>query len=139
MIEVYLNFNGLAAEAAHHYAAAFQGEVSYLATFGEAPDKPADWPPEAEKLVMHANVKTYAGEIMLSDDMPGSKLSFGEGMWACVSHEDLDKLRFTFDALSQGGEVVSPMQETFFSPLYGMVRDKFGVGWMIMSSEGMLP
>ena len=45
------------------------------------------------------------------------------------STAEADKL---FAALSDGGQVRQPLIETFFSPRFGMLADKFGVGWMIM-------
>jgi PhnB protein len=37
-----------------------------------------------------------------------------------------------FGALSDGGQVHQPLIKTFFSPKFGMLADKFGVGWMVM-------
>jgi PhnB protein len=37
-----------------------------------------------------------------------------------------------FNALSEGGQVQMPPMKTFFSPKFGMVVDKFGVGWMVL-------
>ncbi len=39
-------------------------------------------------------------------------------------------------ALSQGGQVQQPLMKTFFSPKFGMVQDKFGVGWMVLVNQG---
>ena len=36
-----------------------------------------------------------------------------------------------FDALQDGGSIQMPMQKTFWSPLFGMCTDKFGVAWMV--------
>lgn len=40
--------------------------------------------------------------------------------------------RKAFDALAAGGKVEMPMTPTFWSPCYGMLTDKFGLGWMVM-------
>jgi PhnB protein len=45
------------------------------------------------------------------------------------SEADADKL---FAGLADGGQVQMPMGKTFFSPRFGMVADKFGVGWMVL-------
>ena len=37
-----------------------------------------------------------------------------------------------FNALSEGGQVRMPLDKTFWSPRFGMVQDKFGVGWMVV-------
>ena len=38
-----------------------------------------------------------------------------------------------FNALAQGGQVQMPLTETFFAKSFGMVADKFGVGWMVIA------
>jgi uncharacterized glyoxalase superfamily protein PhnB len=36
-----------------------------------------------------------------------------------------------FAALSDGGQVQIPLAETFFSPCFGIVADRFGVMWTV--------
>ena len=136
MIEVYLSLNGNAAEAAAYYTQVFDAPEPYIMRFSDMPaaDQEA-MPPGSEGLVMYANVKTYAGDIMMSDMMPGTSVTPNEGVWITFSHHDLDRLRLCFDRLAKDGEVVMPLEATFFSPLYGQLKDKFGFYWMIMSSE----
>jgi PhnB protein len=38
-----------------------------------------------------------------------------------------------FNALAEGGQVRMPLQKTFFAAKFGMLADKFGVGWMVLS------
>ncbi|MGI6235083.1 MAG: VOC family protein [Christensenellales bacterium] len=136
MIEVYLSFNGNAAEAAAFYQQVFDAPEPYIMRFSDMPrEEQEQTPPGAEDLVMYANVKTYAGDIMMSDMMPGTSVTPNEGVWITFSHEDLGRLRRHFDALAKDGEVIMPLEQTFFSKLYGQVKDKFGFYWMIMSPE----
>jgi PhnB protein len=37
-----------------------------------------------------------------------------------------------FAHLSDGGQVQMTLAQTFFSPRFGMVADRFGVSWMII-------
>lgn len=90
-----------------------------------------DW----KNLVIHANVKTFAGDIMLSDNPPDQVSAPSAALNICLSHTDLERLRRVFERLAKDGEVIMPLEPTFFSPLFGQVRDKFGFYWMIMSSE----
>ncbi len=137
MITIYLSLNGNSKEAAAYYAKVFGGEVAMQMTFDQVPEEEkVDMPENVEDLVMYANVKTFAGDIMLSDMMPGTEVTPNEGVWLCVSHDDHARLEEVFNTLAEEGEVVMPMEETFFSPLYGQVKDKYGFYWMIMSSEG---
>lgn len=137
MIGLYLNFGGNAREAAQYYAEAFGGEVTAMMNFDEMPGDDQKEMKGMEPLVIHANVSTFAGQIMMSDTMPGEDPIPSSALWISVSHEDLQKVRDTFDALAKEGEVIMPLGETFFNPLYGQLRDKYGFYWMFMSSEGM--
>ena len=38
-----------------------------------------------------------------------------------------------FKALSDGGKVQQPLIETFFAERFGMLADKFGIGWMVVA------
>jgi len=37
--------------------------------------------------------------------------------------------------LADGGKVQTPLGETFFARWFGMVADRFGVGWMIIAEK----
>ncbi len=40
-----------------------------------------------------------------------------------------------FEALAEGGEVLMPVQKTFWSPCYGMLKDRFGMPWEVNCAE----
>ena len=42
--------------------------------------------------------------------------------------------RSAFDALTEGGKVEMPLAKTFYSPSFGMVTDRFGVMWMVLTA-----
>ena len=136
MIEVYLNLNGNADEAADYYARVFEAPEPYVMRYAQMPrGEQGKMTDEWQNLVIHANVKTFAGDIMLSDNPPDQESAPSAALNICVSHTDLERLRRVFDRLAADGEITMPMESTFFSPLYGQVRDRFGFYWMIMSSE----
>ena len=133
MIEVYLNFNGQAEEAARFYAQAFGAPEPYLMRFSDMPrEDQQQAPPGMEQLLMHGNVKTFAGDIMLSDNIPGQETQPNAAYWITVSHPDEARLRQAFSALTEGGQVLTPLEPTFFSPLYGQLKDRYGFHWMLM-------
>lgn len=138
MIEVYLNFNGQAREAANYYAGVFGAPAPYIMAMGEMPkESPEDeLPAGSDNLVAYANVKTFAGDLMLSDDFPGGPQLVPNGaFWIPLSHEDRARLRQVFDALARDGQVLMPLAPTFFNPLYGQVKDRYGFHWMVMVTE----
>ncbi len=135
----YLNFDGNCAEAFAFYARTFGGTIVYQGTFGEMPPMP-DMPPlseEAKKRIMHAQLQIKSGLLMGSDALPGNDEACGggyqppQGMWVSVQAEDVAQGQKFFDALAQGGEVVMPYAETFWSKGFGMVKDRFGIPWMV--------
>lgn len=133
MIEVYLNFPGNAAEAAAFYSKAFSAEAPSLMMYSQMPPGLGEGvPAEMSQWVMHGNIKTFAGDIMLSDDRPSEGLAPSKANWILVSNADHARMKNTFHALSEGGEVLMPLEPTFFSPLYGQLKDKFGFFWMFV-------
>jgi PhnB protein len=70
---------------------------------------------------------------MLSDTFPGQPHTSGNQVTICITTDDAEKSRQMYNALMQEGQVTMPLQETFFSPAYGSVVDKFGVNFQIFT------
>jgi len=125
----YLNFNGQCEEAFGFYAKTFGGEIAMLSRWA---DMPGGCPPGMEKRVMHANLKLGSASL-LGSDSPPDRYSKPAGMGVALSLDGPAKAEAVFAALSQGGSVTMPMQQTFFAPRFGMVTDRFGIPWMVLS------
>jgi len=131
-IEPYLFFEGRAEEAIEFYKKTVGAQVQMMMRFKECPD-PAGCPPGpgmGDK-IMHATVQIGSTAVMLSDGRCESKPTF-EGFALSISAADPAETGKLFKALSDGGQVVMPMAKTFFSPAFGMLKDKFGVMWMVI-------
>jgi PhnB protein len=134
----YLNFDGNCAEAFAFYAKLFGGTIDYQGTFGEMPSS-QDMPPipeSAKDRIMHVHLKIREQSLMGSDSMPGADASCGgyqapQGLWVSIHAADVAEGRRVFDALAQGGQIVMPFGATFWSPGFGMTRDRFGTPWMV--------
>ena len=138
MIEVYLNFPGNAREALTYYAEVFGAPAPYVMSFADMPEEDrAGAPAGMENMVIYGNLKTFAGDIMMSDDMPDRSAAPTNASWIAVTHTDDAAIRRVFEALAKDGEVLMPLEATFFSPLYGQVKDKFGHHWMLMLPSPM--
>lgn len=129
-VEPYLFFEGRCEEALDFYRRALGAEVTTLMRFKESPD-PNMCLPGAEDKVMHATVRIGGTNIMASDGMNSGNLAF-QGFSLSLSLTDKAEAERLFTALSDGGQVQMPLAETFYSPLFGMVADRFGVLWMII-------
>jgi PhnB protein len=124
--------NGNAKEAIEFYEKALDAQVLFSQTFGEMPENPDfPLPEEAKGLISHAMVKVGETDLMFSDNFPGQDSQIGDQVTICLSTEDIEKSEQIFEALKQSGQVKMPLEETFFSPAYGIVTDKFGVTFQI--------
>ncbi|PLT28484.1 VOC family protein [Peribacillus deserti] len=128
----YLVMNGNAAEALKFYEQALDAQILFSQTFGEMPENPEyPLPEDAKGRISHATIKVGDSEMMFSDTFPGQPYQLGNQITVCISTDDVEKATKMFDALQQGGKVNMPLQETFFSPAYGNVTDKFGITFQV--------
>jgi len=131
-IEPYLFFNGRCEEALRFYERAFGARVEGISHFRDNPNPMPEGmlPPGWADKVMHASFLIGGARVMVSDGRSAEPPRF-EGFALSVVIEPEAEARRVFDALADGGRIDMPMQPTFYSPWFGMVRDRFGVQWMI--------
>jgi PhnB protein len=128
----YLIMNGNAKEAIQFYEKALDAKVLFSQTFGEMPENPEfPLPADAKDRVAHATLQVGEAELMLSDTFPGNPFQSGNQVTICISTNDVEKSKKIYESLQQDGQVNMPLQETHFSPAYGIVTDKFGVVFQI--------
>jgi PhnB protein len=128
-LQPYLFFDGKCEEALDFYKQTLGAEPKMLMRFKNAPDQ-SMITAGAEEKVMHAQVQIGDTTVLMSDGRCLGKPNF-QGFALTInakSEAEADKL---FGALSEGGQVTMPLAKTFFSPRFGMLTDKFGVGWMV--------
>jgi PhnB protein len=131
-IQPYLFFDGRCDEAMAFYREALGAEVTMLMRFKESPD-PASCAPGMGEKVMHLSFRVGDTTILASDGRCEGKPSF-QGFALAVTVPDVARAEQAFAALADGGQVQMPMTQTFFSPRFGMVADRFGVSWMILTA-----
>lgn len=134
----YLNFDGTCAEAFAFYAKLFGGNIVYQGTFGEMPPQPGmpPLPESAKQRIMHVHLQVKDQSLMGSDSMPGADATCGgyqqpQGLWISIQAADPAEGQRYFDGLAEGGQTVMPFAKTFWSPGFGMVKDRFGTPWMV--------
>ena len=131
-IQPYLFFNGRCEEAIDFYRNALGAEVEMMMRFKESPDPlpPGLIAPGFENKVMHASVRIGGAVMMASDGMAAGETNF-KGFSLSIDAPDAAGVDRLFNALAEGGSVTMPLGKTFWSPRFGMVSDRFGVGWMV--------
>ena len=132
-LELFFNFDGNCREAVAFYAKVFKSEVKNLMTFGQAPPDPNFPLQEADRdKLMYADVKIGGVTVMFMDMPSGFPLVAGNNINPTISMDSKEEVERIFNELKDGGEVSMELQQTFFSELYGMVKDKFGIIWQIL-------
>ena len=131
-VQPYLFFDGRCAEAAEFYKGAIGAEVEMLMHFRDSPD-PESCPAGAEDKVMHMSLRIGDSVVMASDGRCTGQPSFHGFALALTAADDAEAAR-KFAALAEGGEVQMPLAKTFFASSFGMVADRFGVPWMIVTA-----
>ncbi|MOA49624.1 hypothetical protein D3C78_1725240 [compost metagenome] len=84
---------------------------------------------------MHAAIEIDGTTIMFSDTFPGQPFTYGDQLSIAIVTNDMERLKSIYHALADGGQVIMELQKTFWSPLYGMVKDKFGIQWQLNGEE----
>ncbi len=130
-VNPYLFFDGKCEEALEFYKSTAGAKVTALMRFKEAPDQ-TNMNPESKDKVMHAEFTVGETKILASDGYCHGAPKF-EGFSLtiqCANDAEAAKL---YGALGDGGKVVMPLGKTFFASSFGMITDKFGVGWMVIA------
>ena len=131
-IQPYLFFGGRCEEALEFYRTALGAQVDMMMRYSDSPDPmpPGRLAPGFENKVMHATFHIGGSTLMASDGCEEGDGSFhGFSLSLCLPTEA--EAQKAFAALSEGGEVNMPLSKTFWSPCFGMVQDRFGLGWMV--------
>lgn len=131
-IQPYLFFQGRCDEAIEFYKQALDAQVDMIKRYEESPEPPPPGmlPPGSEKKVMHSSFRIGGAVVMASDGECSGEPGFG-GFRLSITVPDAATADRFFDALAEGGTVQMPMGKTFWTERFGMVTDRFGVGWMI--------
>lgn len=129
-VSPYLLFNGNCAEAFRFYEKTLGGTLTALQTYGESPAR-EHVSPDHYDAVIHACLDLDGMLLMASDNAQGYEKA--QGFAVSLGVKSTAEGRRIFDALAEGGEVTMPFGETFWSPGFGMVTDRFGTPWMVNS------
>jgi PhnB protein len=135
VVQPYLYFGGRCEEAIEFYKTALGAQVDMMMRFSESPDPNMCAPGTGDK-IMHASLRVGESVVMLSDGSCDGLPTFA-GISLSLLTKDVAEAEKHFNALSDGGQVQMPLTETFFSPRFGMVADKFGVSWLVLVEQKM--
>jgi PhnB protein len=133
-ITPYLFFEGRCEEALEFYKKAIGVTPGMTMRYGDSPEPPQEGMTIDKNKIMHAEFKLGDSTIFCSDGFAHGQPKF-EGFSLAIAAESKNEAEAKFNALAEGGEVVQPLIETFFAHSFGMLKDKFGVQWMLNVSK----
>ena len=137
----YLGFDGHCTEAMRFYAAALGGKIEMTLTFGQSP-MAEQFPAEHRHRVMHSVLSLPGnGQLFAADRPPGTECSGpvgSNGIGLALEFDQVAAGEAAFKALSEGGNISMPMAPSFWVERFGMLTDRYGVGWMVNAGPSKL-
>lgn len=127
-LSAHVWYAGRCREAFSFYAQLFGGELMMLA-YRDTP-MAKGLPPEWGDKIVHATL-SFDGFALAGSDVQPDDYRSPQGFSVLVDVEGVENARRIFTALGEGGSVGMPMQETFWSPAFGVLIDRFGIPWEI--------
>ena len=132
-ISPHLCFDGQCAEAFRHYHHVLGGRIATMLTYGESP-LAAQTPPEYHNRIVHATLELDGVELT-GVDVPPREYRRPQGFFVTLTAADEADAQRCFLSLSDGGTVLMPYQETFWSAGFGVLIDRFGIPWEINCAQ----
>ena len=131
--QIYLSFNGNCEAAFRFYEerlGAIRGPIFHYANSPMAVGHPEGW----ETKIMHASI-TLGGITIMGADLPLGGFEQPQGFQIFLEADDPAETERLFNALAENASVRMPLQETFWSALFGSLIDQFGIPWTISCSQ----
>jgi PhnB protein len=133
-INPYINFAGNTEEAFNFYKSVFGGEFAMLQRFENSPGCDEMTLAESDKdKIMHVALPIGNNVLMATDTLEsmGQKLEEGNNFSLSVSANSKEEADQIFNGLAEGGNVEMPLADAFWGAYFGMLKDKFGIRWMV--------
>ena len=135
-MHAYVNFPGTCKDALQFYEKHLDGKIVMMSTFDQVPNQ-QNIPPGLERSgVLHARIE-LGDTILMASDGPKERVQPMRSAYLSLSLDSDAEAERIYNALSDGGEVFMPMEETFFASRFAQFRDKFGINWMLIHEKPM--
>lgn len=134
-MNTYVNFRGNCAEAFRYYEKHLGAKIGMMMTHAQSLEQ-SRVSPDWKDNVLHARIAIGDNELMAAV-IPNAEPM--RSAYLTLRMDNDMEAETVFSALCEGGQVLMPMQETFFASRFGRVRDRFGINWMIVRERPMPP
>jgi PhnB protein len=131
-LHTYLNFPGTCAEAFRFYEQNLGARITTLMTHAELPpDSPRNpgMPPDWDRAVLHARLELGETALLGADIPEAQPMRSAYLTLLLTSNEEAERV---YNVLRDSGEVFMPLEETFFAHRFAMLRDRYGINWMLL-------
>jgi PhnB protein len=128
-ISPHLCFDGRCREAMLFYQQVLGGTIETMLTYGETP-MAAGTAPRWRDRIIHATLRLDDLELT-GVDLPPGEYEHPQGFFVTLSVTGIARARAIYDALCANGSIRVPFQETFWSPGFGVLIDRFDIPWEI--------
>ena len=125
----HLNFRGDARAALEFYQSVFGGEIIAV-TYADAHN--VQDPSETDQL-MWGQVQGDNGIHLMAYDVP-VRMPYEQGVnsvFVSVRGQDAEEITTYWKGLTEGATIAYDLAPAGWSPLYGMLKDRFGVVWVL--------
>jgi len=129
----YLAFDRRCRDAFEFYEKTLGGKIAFVQTYGDSP-MASNMPPETHGRVMHVTLQV-GDQVLQGADAPPGQFTKPAGFCVATHFDDVAEAERVFNALSQGGTVQMPFQQTFWAKGFGMVIDQFGTPWIVNAGQ----
>ena len=134
-INPYLHFLGTSEEVFNFYKSVFGGEFAMVQRYGEMPGcDEMNLAEEDKNKIMHIALPISDGHVLMATDAVGEYAKdavFGNNISLSVGADSKEEAEKIFNGLSDGAEITMPLGDTFWGAYFGMLKDKFGMTWMV--------
>ena len=128
-----LTFNGQCEAAFKFYEQCLGGKIVTMLTYRNSPmaeQVSSEW---LDK-ILHTTL-TVDDTVLMGCDTPPEHFQEAKGISVVIGIAEPANAERIFHALAEGGIVQMPIQQTFWAVRFGMLRDRFGIPWMINSEQ----
>jgi len=134
-LNTYLTFDGNCQEAFDFYKDVFGNELLMMSYFKDMPEDPNCQISDSDKnKVMHVSLPISDTCTLMGSDTiaeQSKELVQGNNFSISINADSKSDADCLFIALSKNGNVIMPMDDTFWNSYFGMLTDQFGIQWMV--------
>lgn len=130
-LTTFLNFGGNCEQALRFYEQHLGGTIIMMMRRAEQPDQPVTWP-GWESSIQYAIMDVGGTQLMVSD-VPPDRFQPMRSAYLTLTVDGAAEAERIWGRLTDGGQVLMRMEETFFATRFGQLRDRFGTLWMVLA------